>query len=114
VAEESPGGRLFCILCDAFGSVVAHQRVESRDLGLRRIPRGSSYRIEVRFPPLHLAPGVYTVYFKYLEEGAAAERGRHVSERAMLDVEGRTEGLGRAVLAPPARWSVAERIRGGE
>ncbi len=105
VEPSCPGGKLYCIVSDPAGGVVAHQRIATEALGLRFLEAGS-YDFTIAFPALWLAPGVYTVYFKFMPEGGAGEATRHLSERALLDVTGQTEGIGRATLAPAASWSV--------
>jgi lipopolysaccharide transport system ATP-binding protein len=102
---------LFCILHDAQGSTVVHDRVDLRDLSRSRLDSGS-YRVRVEFPAMWLAPGAYTLYFKLLS--TAADRGadeRHLSERVALDVTGTVANHAESRLVPETRWSVWEDAR---
>ena len=102
---------LFCILHDAQGSTVVHDRVDLRDLNRSRLDSGS-YRVRVEFPTMWLAPGAYTLYFKLLS--TAADRGadeRHLSERVALDVTGTIANHAESRLVPETHWSVSEDSR---
>lgn len=101
--------RLFLILNDAVGNVVVHQRIDASALGVQMQP--GRYTVRVALPTLWLAPGVYTIYFKYIGSPDTGADERHFSERYMLEITGSMEGLGSAQLAPEATWSVADVTR---
>jgi len=98
------GGQIYCIVTDCSGQQVVHRRIHTRELGGTRLDEGR-YRVRVKLPALWLAPGVYTVYFKFLGD-TAGDRGRYCSERAMIDVAGSAEGNSHALLAPEVAWSL--------
>ena len=97
-------GRLFCIVEDGAGHTLLHQRITLSELGAGDIG-ASALRVDVALPPLWIAPGVYSVYFKFM--GRSEEGGdiRHLSERAIIDVQGSIAAVGKALLAPAATWT---------
>lgn len=99
------GGHVYCILNDAIGDMVVHQKIQIDKLLPRDIPPGR-YRVRVDLPALWLAPGVYTLYFKLIGSRSFGEDVRHFSDRGILDVVGSTQITGRARLAPPSSWSI--------
>ena len=103
--EEIKGGRLFCIMHNSLGEMVVHQRIDSERLTDGPL-RPGRYRVRVNLPPLWLAPGVYTVHFKFLATKPDGTDDRMISERAMLDMDGDSYGIGRATLAPVVRWNL--------
>ena len=106
---EAPctGGRLFCILSDAMGSQVVHRRVETRALGVSKLGTGS-YQVRAGFPDLWLAPGVYTLHFKFLHDAVHSANSRFESERIVVDVGGSADGNANAILAPAIDWCMEE------
>ena len=114
LGDEFAGARLFCIINNSVGDTVVHQRVDSRELTPARLEAGR-YRVRVELPPLWLAPGIYTLYFKFIGGKPTGTEERHFSERVILDVTGKVNGISRANLAPPLRWALAhESARGRE
>jgi hypothetical protein len=102
---------LFCILHDAQGTTVVHDRVDLRDLNRSRLGSGS-YRVRVEFPAMWLAPGAYTLYFKLLSTAADRDADdRHLSERIALDVIGTVANHAGSRLVPETHWSVSEHSR---
>jgi len=99
------GGQLFCVVTNAMGQTIVHRRVHTRELGVDRVRR-DGYRVNVQFPALWLAPGLYTVHFKFLAEAAGAGSGRFTSERVLLDVAGSSEGNANAATSPDIRWQL--------
>lgn len=95
----------FCIINDATGNQVIHQRIEAAQLGYRSLSAGT-YRVRADFPPLWLAPGVYTAYFKFIGYRADGVQETHLSERALLDVSSSEEGISRSALTPPLKWEM--------
>jgi lipopolysaccharide transport system ATP-binding protein len=106
LGADFSGGELYCILNDALGDPIIHQRVKSNELWSNSA-QVRRYRVRVELPPLWLAPGVYTVYFKLIGRRTTGAEVREISERAILDVIGSYRGIGRASLAPPIRWSAS-------
>lgn len=105
LGDEFAGGKMFCIIHNSLGEMVVHQRVDSEDITGGSLKAGR-YRVRVQFPALWLAPGVYTMHFKFLGRKLSGGDDRMTSERAMLDISGDGYGIGRAALAPQARWSI--------
>jgi lipopolysaccharide transport system ATP-binding protein len=101
--DEFSSGRLFCVITNSVGETVVHQRVNCEGSWSRALT-ASRHHVRVEFPALWLAPGVYTVHFKFLGHKSSGVQERLHSERAILDVCGTIEGIGRAYLAPSARW----------
>jgi homopolymeric O-antigen transport system ATP-binding protein len=104
--DEFVGGRLIYLLDDCVGDNVVHQRIYSKELWSGNLGAGR-YRVKVELPPLWLAPGVYTLYFKFIGRKPCGMEERHLSERAVIDVTGSADGIGRANLAPPLNWTLA-------
>lgn len=99
-------GRLFCKVNDSVGNVLVLQRIDCDDVWAGTLGP-ARYRVRVEFPPLWLAPGVYTVAFKFVGRKTSEADENHLSEQAVLDVIGKTNGKSRASLAPSVRWAMA-------
>ena len=102
-------GRLFCIINDSVGDVVVHQRINTRELLGGDLGTGI-YDVRIEFPPLWLASGIYTLYFKFIGHKPCGAEERHFSERAILDVTAGIIGVGRAALAPPLNWTITPHL----
>jgi lipopolysaccharide transport system ATP-binding protein len=98
-------GLFFCIITDAVGDQVVHQRIEAQQLGHDELPPGS-YQIKADFPALWLAPGVYTAYFKFIGYNPAGGEEKQTSERTLIDIIGQDPGISRSKLTPPFAWTV--------
>jgi hypothetical protein len=105
LADDFVSGRLIYRLDNSIGDNVVHRRVFSEQLGSRTLDAGR-YRIKVELPNLWLAPGVYTLYFKFIGRKPSGMEERYLSERAVIDVSGDSDGIGRANLAPPVSWTL--------
>ena len=105
LADTFTHGRLFCIITDCMGNLVVHQRIDAKRVCGDLEP--GRYRVRVEFPPLWLAPGMYTVRFKFIGQTLAGTQERQLSEPMILDVTGEIDGIDQALLAPDARWRVA-------
>ena len=68
------------------------------------------YIVRTQLPALWLAPGVYTVHFKFIGKSVTQKEDRYTSERLMLDVTGQVAGIGRAALAPPANFTITPQV----
>ena len=99
-------GRLIYRLDNSVGDNLVHQRVDSDQLWSGDLGAGR-YRVKVELPPLWLAPGVYTLYFKFIGRKPSGMEERYLSERAVIDITGTADGIGRANLAPPLDWTFA-------
>ncbi|WP_406700181.1 ABC transporter ATP-binding protein [Singulisphaera sp. Ch08] len=107
------GGNIFCIVDDSSGTMLVHQRLDGETLWSRDLQAGR-YRVGVEFPALWLAANLYTLHFKFIGWRTGGGTERHHSERVMLDVTNDVNGVGRALLAPSARWLLsAEPDQGG-
>ncbi|HEX8849561.1 MAG TPA: ABC transporter ATP-binding protein [Gemmatimonadaceae bacterium] len=113
LARDVSAGRLFCIVEDGAGHTLLHQRVTLNELRARD-DDASALRVDVEMPPLWMAPGVYSVYFKFIGRTQDGGDVRHLSERAIIDVEGSIAAVGKALLAPAAVWTARSpgRLRG--
>ncbi len=103
--DDFQSGRFIFLMHDSSGNLVVHRPIRSRDLGEKAIDRGR-YRVSLECPPTWLAPGVYTVFLKFFGTTRAGEDQRHVSERAIVDVTGDSDGIGQASLAPRLEWTM--------
>jgi lipopolysaccharide transport system ATP-binding protein len=98
--------RFVCIMYDATGKLLLFHRVEGSKLGLPDLEAGL-YRLRVDFPPLWLAPGVYTLLLKFVGRDSSGEEHAYKTEPVILDVNGQDHSKGRAALAPPLDWVVS-------
>ncbi|MDX2041247.1 MAG: polysaccharide ABC transporter ATP-binding protein [Acidobacteriota bacterium] len=105
VNQEISHGYFFCIINDATGNQLVHQRTDTRALGYETLPTGT-YNLCADFPTLWLAPGVYTVHFKFVGNKVDGTQQSLLSERLLLDVIGKETAISRSLLAPPLRWTV--------
>lgn len=96
-------GAFFCIFNDAAGNQIIHQRVNSQELGHDQLAPGT-YVLRPRFPALWIAPGVYSVYFKFIGQTTDGKQESLHSERLLLEITGQGEGISRSLLTPPLRW----------
>ncbi len=103
--QEYPNAQLFCLIDDYLGESMVHQRVQCENLGYESLAEGS-YRLRVDLPVLWLAPGVYTLRFKFIGRDRLGRDWKCESERALINVTGKMSGLSRAKLAPAAQWSL--------
>lgn len=104
--EVFDSGHLFCKISDSVGNPVVFQRTDCAEIGAGRLEPGR-YRVRAELPPLWLAPGVYTLSFKFVGHKPSNLEEKHVSEPAVLDVIGRSNGKSRASLAPSLKWTLA-------
>lgn len=102
---------LFLIMNDSIGNTVLHQHVRNDDVWSDQVKAGC-YQIKVDLPTLWLAPGVYSLYFKFIGETVSGIEERFLSERAVVDVAGSVNGISRAYLAPPPTWTMSSATGG--
>jgi hypothetical protein len=106
--------QLFCMIDDYLGESVVHHRVNCRDIFGRPLSVGG-YKLRVEMPILWLAPGAYTLRFKFFGLDHLGSDWKCESERVLINVTGGMDGLSRARLAPSARWLVeSEEINSAE
>ena len=112
LAAEALNAFLFCIIVDAMGETIVHQRVRVADVDAPSLTPGC-HLVRLDLPPLWLAPGLYTVSLKFIAETVNGDGLRCLSDVAMLDVSGNTEGLGksRVALNPAAEWRIRSATR---
>ena len=104
--DKFAGGRLIYRLDNSVGDNIVHQRADSDQLWSGNLEAGR-YRVKVELPNLWLAPGVYTLYFKFIGRKPSGMEERYLSERSVIDITGSADGIGRANLAPPLDWTFA-------
>jgi lipopolysaccharide transport system ATP-binding protein len=99
---------MFFIVEDFTGRMLIHSRIKSRELGFEVID--GEYRLNLDIPSLWLSPGMYSAYFKFLFPSVKAATGRANSERFMLEVDGRFESTGKAILNPDIEWRLSSHV----
>jgi lipopolysaccharide transport system ATP-binding protein len=102
---EIAGFTLIFILLDVQQRRIIHLRRDSPDLRANHRWVGQ-HKIRVKFPPLSLEPGLYSMNFKALLWGNY-DQERVVSDSVHLDVGGEASGWG-AVLTPAADFIVEQ------
>lgn len=110
IDQNISGLSLVCILDDMHGRRICLLREESPHLGLSAVDPGV-YAISLRFPPLWLNPGLYSLYFKATTWGATGS-ARTASDAFPLDLSGVSSTATESVLHPKAVWAIhADRSR---
>jgi lipopolysaccharide transport system ATP-binding protein len=100
-AQDFVSTRMILLIENSLGDTVVHHKIQGGRMQAGR------YEISAKVPPLPLAPGVYTAYFKFFGNDATGFLERHLSDRVLFGVSGSFQDLGRAVLAPSCEWDVA-------
>ncbi len=100
-------GYLFAIATDAVGNQIIHQRIEFEQLNREALTAGI-HQMLIQFPALWLSPGLYTFHLKFTGYNQAGVEERIESERLLLDVTGRDQGISRSLLMPPPQWEVID------
>ena len=103
VDPQVSGFTLFCVLEFLDGSNLAIVRTDSSELAASEFESGR-YDIKVKFPPLWLNPGLYSVHFKAFMRGPQTE-AKVISDKFPLDVVG-VSSLTQGVLQPDVSWLV--------
>jgi lipopolysaccharide transport system ATP-binding protein len=103
-SEATVGFTLYCHLVDMLGREVFVLRESHTDLGLVGVSPGS-YKINARFPPLWLSPGLYALWFKVQTSGEFGST-RYVTDKATIDVEGTSGVADTALLHPRVSWVI--------
>lgn len=103
IDREVSGFTLIFSLEDMHGRSICQLREESTAMGLRKVLPGK-YPISVRFPPLWLNPGLYSIHFT-VRFWAELSMARCASDKFPLDVVGRS-GSADSILHPEVEWSV--------
>jgi len=102
---------LFCIVHNAEDATVIHARTDSANV-LGPLEPGER-TIGIRFPPLWLRPGVYTLEFKLFARATARASGRYLSDPIMFEVLGNDDpGQLPGLLTPDVEWAVLEPVAG--
>ncbi len=94
--------RIFFIIEKVHGQSIVHESIQSRDIGAHTM--NGDYRLTMDLPPLWLAPGIYSVYAKFIMTGAL--KSKIHSDRVLLEITGDFDKTGKALLKPEARWRV--------
>ena len=102
---EISHGRVFLQIHDSTGALVVHQR---DDIGsfARSATGRNGLTVTASLPPLWLAPGLYTVHFKFIGRTGLGLEPKYLSERRIVDVRGWSQERSTALLAPACNWSV--------
>lgn len=102
--SNASGFYLFCILEDMSGATIFHMQEASTDLGMKDITAGD-YNFQVKFPPLWLVPGLYSLHFKIMLWGE--EGSKVLSDKFPLDIEGESSSAKTAcLLHPRGEWTI--------
>ncbi len=112
LTENNPHAVLHLIMEDAEGNQVVHNYLRLKDRGRSQIDPGV-YRVSATVPPLYLKPGVYTLYLKFIADGANFRQAKYVSERLVVSISDNTgmyAGKIYATILPPVEWSIADRV----
>ena len=98
--------KLQLILTNSGGQHVALPTVSSRTDGL--LAQAGRYRVQVRTPPLWLAPGSYTARVKVIADDASATC-RYYSESVAFNVllTESEQAIGCGLLQPECEWSIS-------
>lgn len=102
---ELSQGRVFLQIHDSTGALVVHQRTDVSNFSVIGVNR-QRLNVTATLPPLWLAPGLYTVHFKFIGLTGLGIEPKYLSERRILDVRGWLEDRSDASLAPGCDWSV--------
>jgi homopolymeric O-antigen transport system ATP-binding protein len=103
IAQQVAGFTLVAVLDDMNQRRILHLRYDSRELG-QSVGWFGSWRLRLKLPPLWLEPGLYTLYFKVIFQGAGVN-AKHISDVFHLDVGGKSCGWS-SVLSPEAQWEL--------
>jgi lipopolysaccharide transport system ATP-binding protein len=98
-------GAAILLIHDSTGVLFVHQRMDF-DGGTASRANPKCLEISAKVPPLWLAPGLYTVHFKFMGRSARASDQKHSSERRILDVRGWSKDRANAALAPKCEWAI--------
>lgn len=107
IRDSFESAHLLCKIHDAVGNPIVFQRADCSEL-VKGKPEPGNYTININLPPLWLTPGIYTVFLKFVGRQIAGADETHSSERAVLDVIGRSNGKSRASLSPSLKWTMLE------
>jgi lipopolysaccharide transport system ATP-binding protein len=103
--EEFARGAVILLIHDSAGVLVIHQRTDLDRKAMSR-SHSPSFEISASLPPLWLAPGLYTVHFKFVGCSTRNVDARYLSERRILDVRGWSKDRANAMLAPTCEWAI--------
>jgi lipopolysaccharide transport system ATP-binding protein len=95
-----------CRVDDTAGNTLIYHVTQDRELAGPGL-RAGVHHLRVEFPPLWLVPGIYTLFFKLTGRMEEGDERRYTSERVMLNVTGKLNGQGRAIISPPLKWTLA-------
>jgi lipopolysaccharide transport system ATP-binding protein len=106
VAEEFVEARFKCRVDDSSGNTLIYHVEHDRERERPGLAKGT-HHVRVEFPPLWLVPGIYTLFFKLTGRREEGDERRYTSERVLLNVTGKLNGQGRAIISPPLKWSLS-------
>jgi lipopolysaccharide transport system ATP-binding protein len=103
IAGQVAGFMMVAVLDDMNQRRILHLRYDSAEMGQSHGWSGA-WRFKLKIPPLWLEPGLYTLYFKAIFQGAGVTN-RHLSDVFHLDVGGKSGGWN-SVLSPDVVWEL--------
>jgi lipopolysaccharide transport system ATP-binding protein len=104
--EDLLRGAVMLLIADSAGTLIVHQRTDIEPKSIVANGYRRHVSISAGVPALWLAPGLYTVCFKFVGRSTLGGEFKYLSERRILDVKGWSRDGGNAFLAPPCEWSV--------
>lgn len=102
--QQAQNPTMFFIVEDFSGNTVVHSRINSRDIGIDIVD--GACQLELDFPALWLAPGIYSAYFKFLAPNDTDSSGRFLTEKVTIEVQGEFGAFGKATLNPKIEWQI--------
>lgn len=103
-AQATQNPTIFFIVEDFTGNTVIHSRISSRDIGVEMVD-GACW-IELNYPALWMAPGIYSAYFKFLAPNVTDLSGKFLTEKVIVEALGEFGGFGKAILNPKVEWRI--------
>jgi lipopolysaccharide transport system ATP-binding protein len=94
---------IICIIENSNNQIVSFQKKKGKDLNFYE--HNGTLLLEIEYPPLWLYPGIYSVYFWFLNL-VGGKDGRVRSDKYPFTVTGETDETGRAVISPSGCWKV--------
>jgi lipopolysaccharide transport system ATP-binding protein len=95
---------IICVIENANNEIISFQKRKGKELGV--LEKAGQLKLEITYPALWLAPGIYSVYFRFLNLTGGND-GRLTSDKYPFTVTGETEETGKAILSPNSVWKVS-------
>jgi len=94
---------IMCFLENSKNQIVSFQKKRGSDLGF--FEHRGKIALEIEYPPLWLYPGIYAVYFSFLNFSGGRE-GRLRTEKYPFSITGEIEEIDNTLLRPDGKWSL--------